>query len=138
MDAYHKVLVKVYEMTGGRDTRTVDLKELVKALGFYGNFDDIFERLCNEGWITETQKANYVEITHWGVKEAKNAMSIPTNSAELQELKKNANRLTGFTKELLASVEQFATEPSKRNFEVMEKKSEEINSAIDNLKKSIQ
>jgi LPS sulfotransferase NodH len=138
MDVYRKILVEVYQRTGGRAGRTVDLKELVKAMGFYGNFEDIFQRLSNEGWIVETQKANYVEITHWGVQEAKNAMSDATNAAVSQELKTKAKRLISNTEELLAILKQFATDPSKRNLAGIEEKSGEINSAIDNLKKSIQ
>jgi hypothetical protein len=138
MDVYHKVLVMLYETTGGRDTQTVDLKELVKALGFYGNFEDIFQRLSTQGWITETSKANYVKITHWGVKEAQKSASGATDYGDAQELKKTSNSLVNDTKEFLAIVEEFAADSSKENFARVGKKSGEINSAIDKLKKSIQ
>ena len=139
MDVYHKVLVKLYEATGGRDTQTVDFKELVKAQGFLGNFDDIFQRLSGQGWVAETNKANYVKITHWGVKEAQKAASGTTDAVdESQELKKDANRLMSDTRQFLIMLEEFAADASKEKFGQVEKKLGEINSAIDKLKKSIQ
>ena len=30
MDVYHRVLVKLFEVTGGKETEIIDLKELVK------------------------------------------------------------------------------------------------------------
>jgi len=71
MDVYQKVLLKLYQVTGGKDSYTVDLKDLVKGQGFLGNYNEIFQMLNGQGWIAETPKANYVRITHWGVKEAK-------------------------------------------------------------------
>jgi hypothetical protein len=138
MDVYHKVLVKLYEVTGGRDTQTVDFKELVKSQGFLGNFNDIFEKLNNQGWITETPKANYVKITHWGVKEARKSVSGTVDADDSKELKKSASRLASDTKQFLIMVEEFAASASKEKFEQVEKKFKEINSAIENLKESIQ
>lgn len=138
MDVYQKVLVKLYETTGGRDTQTVDFKELVKAQGFLGNFDDIFQRLSSQGWIAETPKANYVKITHWGVKEAQKAASGAPEADDSDELKKTANRLVGDTKLFLIMLEEFAADASKEKFGQVEKKFGELNAAIDNLKESIQ
>jgi hypothetical protein len=138
MDVYHKVLVKLYEVTGGRDTQAVDFKTLVKSQGFLGNFNDIFERLNNEGWIAETPKANYVKITHWGIKEARKSVSGAPDADDSKELKKFASRLTSDTKQFLIMLEEFAANASKEKFEQVEKKFEEINSAIEKLKESIQ
>jgi hypothetical protein len=138
MNVYHKVLVRLYETTGGRDTQTVDLKEQVKAQGFLGNFEDIFQRLSSQGWITETSKTNYVKITHWGVKEAQKAASGVTDSDASNELQKNSNRLISDTKEFLALLEEFAADASKENFARVEKKFGQLNSAIGGLKESIQ
>jgi hypothetical protein len=55
MDAYHKVLVKLYEETGGRETRQVDFASLLKKMGFYTAFTDILTRLNREGWIRTRQ-----------------------------------------------------------------------------------
>ena len=89
MDIYHKVIVKVYEATGGRDSQTVDLKDLVKKMGFIGHYADIFNRLSGEGWVAEDRKADFVRITHWGIAEAKKAAE--SNEPDRAELPKSAN-----------------------------------------------
>ena len=43
MDVYHKILVKLYEVTGGRDSKKVDFAELLKKEGFYPSYADIFK-----------------------------------------------------------------------------------------------
>ncbi len=45
MDVYHKVLSKLYQVTDGKDSHAVDLKDLVKSLGFLGSYDDILQQL---------------------------------------------------------------------------------------------
>lgn len=137
MDVYQKVLVKLYEATGGRDTQAVDFKELVKSQGFHGNYEDIFQKLNNQGWIAETPKANYVKITHWGVKEAKKAASGAVEPDDSKELKKAANRLIGDTKEFLIMLEEFSANTSTDNFKEVEKKFGELNAAIGKLKETV-
>jgi hypothetical protein len=34
MDVYHKILTRIYEVTGGKDTVEVDLNDLLKQEGF--------------------------------------------------------------------------------------------------------
>jgi hypothetical protein len=140
MDVYHKVLHKLYEVTGGKDSQTVDLKDLVKGQGFLGNYNDIFQMLNGQGWIVETPKLNYVKITHWGVKEAKKADNSVANSSQTdnaQIVKKEAARLIADTKQLLIILEEFALDSSKENYTQVVKKLGEINSAIGSLKSSI-
>jgi hypothetical protein len=135
MDVYHKVLQKLYETTGGKDSQTVDLKDLVKGQGFLGNYEDIFQMLNGQGWIAETPKLNYVKITHWGVKEAKKSES---NGPDIsQAIKKETTRLTAETKQFLIMLEEFSSDTSKENFVQIEKKLNEINLAIGKLKSSI-
>jgi hypothetical protein len=135
MDVYHKVLNKLYEVTGGKDSQTVDLKDLVKGQGFLGNYNDIFQMLNGQGWIAETPKLNYVKITHWGVKEAKKSEnSAPDNS---QNVKKDATRLIAETKQFLIMLEEFASNASEENYAQIQKKLSEINSAIGKLKSGI-
>lgn len=132
MDVYHKVLMKLYQVTEGKDSQTVDLKDLVKSQGFLGNYDDIFQLLSGQGWIAETPKLNFVKITHWGVKEAKssgNGEPDPT-----QVVKKEANRLVGETKHLLIMMEELAANASETNFSQAEKKLNELSAAIGRLK----
>ncbi len=57
MDVYHKVLVKLYEVTDGKDTQSVDFKDLVRTAGFLGNYNDIYDVMSSQGWISESKKA---------------------------------------------------------------------------------
>jgi hypothetical protein len=140
MDVYHKVLCKLYEVTGGKDSQTVDLKDLVKGQGFLGNYNDIFQMLNGQGWIVETPKLNYVKITHWGVKEAKKADNSDAGNPQAdnqQTVKKESARLIADTKQLLIKLEEFASDASEENYAQVVKKLSEINSAIGSLKSSI-
>ncbi|CAN5234186.1 hypothetical protein BH10ACI1_BH10ACI1_20720 [soil metagenome] len=137
MDVYHKVLVKLYEETGGRDSLAIDFRELVKSLGFLGNYDEVTQNLSGQGWIAETNKANYVKITHWGVKEAQKAESGDLGTDDTRELKKAANRLKNETKLLLIILEEFATILSTEKLAEIEAKFKEINSLISEIKESL-
>ena len=97
MDAYHEILVKVYEVTGGKDNKSVDFKDLVKKAGLHGNYSNIFQRLCEDGWIVEDSKADFVRITQWGVAEAKAAQK-PVSEEEKLAIA-NAKKLATAAKE---------------------------------------
>lgn len=135
MDVYHKVLLKLYQVTDGKDSQTVDLKDLVKGMGFLGNYEDIFQMLSGQGWIVETPKPDYVKITHWGVKEIKNAAGGEPDKS--QEIKKEANRLIGESKQFLIMLEEFASDSTKENFTQIEKKLNDLTAAVGKLKSSI-
>jgi len=135
MDVYQKVLLKLYQVTGGKDSYTVDLKDLVKGQGFLGNYNEIFQMLNGQGWIAETPKANFVRITHWGVKEVKKSGN---NLPDLTQIvTREATRLISETKQLLILLEEFASDASNENFLQLEKKLNEINRAIEKLKSSV-
>jgi len=136
MDVYHKVLLKLYQVTGGRDSQTVDLKDLVKSLGFLGSYDDIFQMLNGQGWIAETPKLNFVRMTHWGVKEADNSASGKLAATPL--VKNEAAHLIAETKQFLTALEKFASDDSKKNFEQIEERINKINQAIAELKTGIE
>ena len=136
MDVYHKVLLKLYQVTGGKDSATIDLKDLVKQLGFLGNYNDILQMLSGQGWIVETPKLNYVKITHWGVKEVNNSDNGQPDAA--QAVKKETAKLIGETKLFLIMLEEFISDASKENLGQIEKIANEINAAIGKLKSSIQ
>lgn len=132
MDVYHKVLVKLYEVTEGKDTQTVDFKDLVKTAGFLGNYNDIYDMLSSQGWISESKKPDFVGITHWGVSEAKkSAGGAPDDS---QAIKKETNRLVNQAKELAVIAEEFAADTSKDKFEKVGKICEELTVTITRLK----
>ena len=120
MDVYHRVLHKLNEVTGGRDSKAVDFKDLIKKMGFHGNYNDIFERLSRDGWIIETAKADFVSITHWGAMEAKKSASAGNSDAEA--IRREVNRTLAATRELAALLENFADELSKENFLPIEQK----------------
>ena len=135
MDVYHKVLVKLYEVTGGKETETVDLKELVKGVGFLSSYPDILQQLSRQSWIAETARRDVVRITHWGVKEAKKADSGGPDAG--YALSKETNRLVADARELVVLLEQFSSEPSTDHAVKAEKKLDELISAIRKLKENI-
>lgn len=136
MDVYHKVLLKLYQLTDGRDSQLVDLKDLVKSQGFLGNYNDIFQMLSGQGWIAETPKLNFVRITHWGVKEVKKFGGDASDNS--QTIKREAARIAQETKQFLIMLEEFAANISEDNFAQVERKFNEINAAIGKLKSSIE
>lgn len=136
MDVYHKVLAKLYQVTGGKDSALIDLKDLVKGMGFLGNYEDILQMLSGQGWIVETSKVNFIRITHWGVKEAAKSNNGQPNP--VQALKKDANSAISEIKQLLIMFESFVTDTSEENFRQIEKKLSEINAATAKLKSGIQ
>ena len=135
MDVYHRVLVKLYEVTGGKP-ETVDLKELVKKEGFLGSYPQIFEHLSRQSWIIETPRVDSVKISHWGIKEAQIAQSSGGGN-DLLAVKKDVNRTISETRELIKIFEDLANDVSKDNIARAEKKLGEINSAIQKLKSSV-
>ncbi len=136
MDVYHRVLFKLYEVTGGKESETVDLKELVKKEGYLGSYPQIKEHLGSQSWITETARVDAVKITHWGVKEAKKSQTSGGGDESLA-LKKEINRTISDTRELIIFLEELANDVSKENISKAEKKLGEINSAIQKLKSSV-
>jgi len=136
MDVYHRVLVKLFEETGGKESETIDLKELVKKIGFLGSYPDIIQHLSRQSWITETPRPGVVKITHWGVKEAKKGHTSENNSAKT--ISREINRMISETRELIKIFEDLTNDPSIEHIVKAEKKMGEINSAIQNLKESVQ
>ena len=135
MDVYHKVLVKLFEVTGGRESETVDLKELVKKEGYLPSYPQIKDHLSGQSWITETARVDAVKITHWGVTEAKKSQAGGTDNAQVA--RKEINRTIADTRELIIFLEELANDVSKENISKAEKKLGEINAAIQKLKSSV-
>ena len=135
MDVYHRILTRIYELTGGKDTVEVDLNDLLKQEGFYSNIDNISQHLQTESWVAETPRPRVVKITHWGTAEAKRVL---TNTPDVQrELSKDANRLLGEARELLIMLEEFATTPGGGKFASIEKKFDELNSILSRVKDKV-
>ena len=136
MDVYHRVLVTLYEITGGKESEAVDLKELVKKAGYLPSYPQIKEHLSGQSWITETSRGDAVKITHWGVTEAKKAQT-GGGVDNSQVLRKEINRTISDTRELVIFLEELAADISKDNILKAEKKLAEINSAIQKLKSDV-
>ncbi len=136
MDVYHKILHRLYEETGGRDSQLVNFKDLVKKEGFLGNYPAIFKQLSEEGWINETSKTDFVQITHWGVMEAKKSGSGETESTQI--LRKETKSVILTTKELLIALDEFASGFSAEKFIQVENKLADINAAVTKLKANVE
>ncbi len=135
MDVYHKILTRIYEVTGGKDGVEVDLNDLLKQEGFYSNIDNISQHLLTESWVAETPRPRVVKITHWGTAEAKRVM---TNTPDVQrELSKDANRLLAESRELIIMLEEFASSPSGKHFKNIDKKFEELGKLLARIKASV-
>jgi hypothetical protein len=124
MNVFHKVLVKVFEITGGRDSVEVDFVDLLKKEGFFPSIDSISRQLLDEGWITEGSHKNVYKITHWGSAEAKRVMVNAPDKAD--EIGKNSTRLLNDARELVIMLEEFAAKPDAKKLDRIEKRVSEL------------
>jgi hypothetical protein len=135
MDVYHKILTRIYEITGGKDTIEVDLNDLLKQEGFYSNIDNISQHLSTESWVAETPRPRVVKITHWGTAEAKRVLN---NKPDTQrELAKDANRLLGEARELIIMLEEFATSPNGTHFKTIERKLSDLQAILGRIRENV-
>lgn len=135
MDVYHKILTKIYEFTGGKDTVEVDLNDLLKREGFFSNIDNISLHLTTESWVAETPRPRVVKLTHWGAAEAKRVLSNTPDT--IREVAKDANRLLADSRELLIMLEEFAVSPSGTNFKTIEKRFADLSVIFDRIRENI-
>jgi hypothetical protein len=126
MDVYHKVLSRIHKESGGKETVRVDMGELLKQEGFFSNIEQIRTHMVKEGWITESDRRDHVQITHWGVAEAKRAAKGGTDTS--RELEKDSRSLISTAKEIVVMCEEFEGTPGKKKLATIEKR-------IDDLKK---
>lgn len=135
MDVFHKVLARIYEISGGRETQEVDLIELLKKEGFYANRDSIKDMLSTEGWITDSARPNHVRITHWGMAEAKKTLA----GADQQEngIGRQVERLKSAARDLSTSVDEFGKNSTAEALKSVETSLGEINGVVSELKKKI-
>lgn len=135
MDVYHRVLVKLFEETGGSDSKAVDFGDLVKRMKFHANYTNIFKELSVQGWIVETGKVDWVRLTHWGIEEAKKSQGDGADSN--QEIKKDFNKLLSEARELVGLVETLSNDGTKENLSIVEKKNSQINAIIAEIKSKL-
>lgn len=132
MDVYHKVLTKVYEETGGRETEEVDLVDLLKREGFFPSLESIASTLKSEGWTTIGSTNSKIRITHWGVAEAKRVLADKPDINQV--ISKESTRVLNDARELVIMLEEFNAGPSKKKLETLEKRISDINASIERLK----
>ena len=135
MDAFHKVLIRIYEITGGRESQDVDFVELLKAEGFYPSLESIKSHLSTESWITDSPRPNNVRITHWGIAEAKKTLSDP--SAAEAGIDRTTARLSLVARDFSIVVEEFISKPSKKSLQPVEDRLSELESLVSKVKTMI-
>ena len=135
MDAFNKVLVKLYEITGGKDTVEVDLADLLKKEGFFPSLQEIKSHMASESWITETSTPNVVRMTHWGVGAAKKAGSGKSSGPRVVE--REANVLLSESRELGVIIEEFRADPTSERLKAIENKFTKIQESTARLKSLI-
>jgi hypothetical protein len=132
MDVFHKVLTRIYEQTGGRESQEVDLFELLKAEGFFPSRESIKDHLSTEGWITDSSRPNHIRITHWGMAEAKKAMADPEASGS--GLDRHTTRLLAATRDFSIEVGEFVAKPNGTTIKPVEDRISEINNLLAKIK----
>lgn len=135
MDVYHKILQKLFQITGGKQSESVDFVELVKEEGFYPSYEDIHRQMSRAGWISDIGRGDKVKITHWGIKEARKTQSGGPDSS--RETKKLATRLKEEVKELLVMAEVLVSEMSEDSYKEVEAKLESISRLAGDLKEKV-
>lgn len=135
MDVFHKVLTRIYEITGGRDTQEVDFVELLKQEGFYPSRESIKAQLSTEGWITDSARPDHVRITHWGMAEAKKALADPTATG--QEIDRHTTRLLAATRDFSIVIGEFVAKPEGKTLKPVEERFSEIEGLLSKIKEKI-
>ncbi len=135
MDVYHKVLTRLYEITGGKDSVNVDFAELLKKEGFFPSIEDIKAYLSGESWIAETNRVNVVRITHWGVAEARRSLAGAPDSSQI--LEKETARLVKVLREALVMAEELTSSPSEDKVNVIGSRVSEMTKVLDKIKENL-
>ena len=136
MDLYHKILIKLYDASGGKDSQKVDFADLVKKEGFFPSYKDIYKQMSQSGWITEAGRTDVVNITHWGIMEAKKTLATGGEDST-KELEKAATRLVAVAREVLVMSEEFSSKMSEETLTQVENKFDELQNVIGKLKKTL-
>jgi hypothetical protein len=132
MDVFHKVLTRIYELTGGRETQEVDFVELLKTEGFYPSRDSIKNHLSTEGWITDSGRPDHIRITHWGMAEAKKTLADPNASG--QGLDRHTTRLLAATRDFSIEIGEFVAKPNTSTIKPVEDRISEISNLLSKIK----
>lgn len=135
MDVYHKILALVYKDSKGQESVRVDFGEILKQEGFFPSIEQIASHMIKEGWITDSDRKHHVQITHWGVAEAKkSARGVPDSAKSIE---KDCNALISGSKELTVMSEEFAGAPAKKKLREIEKRLSEIGKLVERLSDNV-
>ncbi|MBK7934114.1 MAG: hypothetical protein KA956_07390 [Pyrinomonadaceae bacterium] len=134
MDTYHKMLLKVFEASGGRESVDVDFVEIAKREGYFPSIDDIVSHMKSESWVTES-RANIVRITHWGIAEVKKTGSERPDAA--RNLEREANRMLAATRELGVVIEEFIAAPGSDTLKPIELKVAEVSQIMTAVRSAV-
>ena len=135
MNVYQKVLVKLYDATDGRETKAVYLKDIVRDLGFYPSYSDIFTQMSRDGWLTETKRSDEVNITPWGIREAKKLKA--GNVVDQRDVDRGAKKIQASVKDLSVMVEELLAEVSTENLDSLDEQISVVEKRIKELRKLI-
>ncbi len=133
MNVYQKVLVRLFKEAGGRDSKAIYLKDILKDMGFFPSYSDILSQMSHDGWVTETSRSGEVKLTHWGIREAKNLNKGGTDNS--REIGRIADKLRTEAKLFGVMIEELVEEVSPENFASAEKKLASVGKALEGLKK---
>ena len=135
MDVFHKVLARIYEISGGRETQEVDFIELLKKEGFYANRDNIKDQMSTEGWITDAARPGYVRITHWGMAEAKK--SGEGGRKEENGVEQQIEKLKTLAQRLTLSIDELGKNTNAKSLKTVEQHLSETNGIVTEIKSKI-
>ncbi len=130
MDAYHKILVRIYEESGGKEAVDVDLTDLTKKEGYFPSRDEICEMLKSESWVIES-RPNVVQLTHWGIAEAKKAGSVRPDA--VRALERESRKLLAEIRDFAVVIEEFIADPGEARRAALATKFSEIRVIYDRL-----
>lgn len=120
MNVFHKVLLRIFEVSRGKDNVDVDLADLLKKEGFFPSIDTISSQLQSDGWITESGK-HVVRITHWGAMEAKRLQAGTDKGADGAVVAKEAKALLNGARQLVVLAEEFVVKSDKAKLDELDK-----------------
>jgi hypothetical protein len=135
MDVFHKVLTRIYELSGGRESQEVDLIEILKSEGFYSSRDNIKDHLSTESWIIDSGRPDHVRITHWGMAEAKKTIANPNASG--QGLDRHTTRLLTAARDFSIEIGEFVEKPNDITIKPVEDRISEISSLLSKIKSQL-
>ena len=135
MNVYQKVLLELYDATGGRETKAVYLKDLVKDMGFLPSYNDIFSQMSTDGWITETRRTDEVNITPWGIRAAKKLRA--GDVVDSRDVERAAKHLQSAIRDASVMCEELMADTTGENLDAIENQLATIESKIKTLRKII-